>query len=681
MGYTLKFTGAELDSRLEKVAGLETALSEATTSVGALSAAVAGKQDAIADLAEIRRGAEKGATAIQKVKTINGQSIEGEGDITIKGGGDTSHLEEIIESNEKVTASALNDLNNKITNLAELETVVNTLSAAIADKQDTIDDLDEIRSGAEKSSQIESELKGLDYEFGKEFTVTQENKTYIYTFLDNLVIGKNYYIKVTCADNNMTGQAIVWHEENTGAEKYYKINEGFVTYIANDTKVRFNLTSGAMSAISSFPITFVVSVYGESRKNFEDIYATKVEVTEELNRTLEGIFTHEYMVFEKGKYKGTNLAIGDQSNLILTSNEILSVGMIELNEDVERIHIRTASRSKATRPYIMLDEQARVVALGDPSVTGKYTEVIFERNEIPRNARYLFVNYLTTDTILSEPFVDVTFRKFEIKPLTGKRIICFGDSITEGMGNYVNGEFKSWADYLPEYFGAEVTNLGVGGSHLTPLSFTTGNSQNGLYVYHLIKAWRTGDFSIVESAMSWAHNHTENYGDRWDHVESTLKNTTPNDYDIVIIAAGTNDWYNADHVLGNITDTDPIRNFSASLRDIIVWLQEMNPNLHILICPPVVRYAGSITDDPLDASLFSDDYKNPNSGLMLEDVSETMRAVAKKLHVQSLDLYNELGWNIHTWKTFANDAVHPNGTGYRAMARYIGSQLVAKNCR
>lgn len=45
------------------------------------------KQDVISDLEAIREGAAKGATAIQSVKTINGESIVGSGDITIQGGG------------------------------------------------------------------------------------------------------------------------------------------------------------------------------------------------------------------------------------------------------------------------------------------------------------------------------------------------------------------------------------------------------------------------------------------------------------------------------------------------------------------------------------------------------------------------------------------------------------------
>ena len=52
-----------------------------------LSAEVGKKQDTITDLATIREGAAKGATAIQEVKTINGQSIVGSGNIEIQGGG------------------------------------------------------------------------------------------------------------------------------------------------------------------------------------------------------------------------------------------------------------------------------------------------------------------------------------------------------------------------------------------------------------------------------------------------------------------------------------------------------------------------------------------------------------------------------------------------------------------
>lgn len=75
MGYKSRYSGGEIDSYLAKA---KTALQEHQD--------ISGKQDKINDLDKIRSGAEKGATAIQEVKTINGESIEGSGDIIIKGG-------------------------------------------------------------------------------------------------------------------------------------------------------------------------------------------------------------------------------------------------------------------------------------------------------------------------------------------------------------------------------------------------------------------------------------------------------------------------------------------------------------------------------------------------------------------------------------------------------------------
>ena len=67
-------------------------------------------QQRIEDLDAIREGASKGATAIQKVKTINGQSIEGEGDIVIEGGSGEANTEAL----EKVVAAALTDLDERM---------------------------------------------------------------------------------------------------------------------------------------------------------------------------------------------------------------------------------------------------------------------------------------------------------------------------------------------------------------------------------------------------------------------------------------------------------------------------------------------------------------------------------------------------------------------------------------
>lgn len=86
---------------------------------------ISGKQDKITDLETIRSGAAKGATAIQEVKTINGESIVGSGNIEIKAGTDIDvstlatktdleNLTNEVIDNEEVLSAALNDINDKV---------------------------------------------------------------------------------------------------------------------------------------------------------------------------------------------------------------------------------------------------------------------------------------------------------------------------------------------------------------------------------------------------------------------------------------------------------------------------------------------------------------------------------------------------------------------------------------
>ena len=77
------------------VTKLSSSTNSTSTTLAATASAVksaydlaSSKQDVISDLDQIRNQANLGATAIQSVKTINGQSIIGTGDLVIEGGSD-----------------------------------------------------------------------------------------------------------------------------------------------------------------------------------------------------------------------------------------------------------------------------------------------------------------------------------------------------------------------------------------------------------------------------------------------------------------------------------------------------------------------------------------------------------------------------------------------------------------
>lgn len=132
---------------------------------------IAAKQNEIADLETIRSGAALGATAIQSVKTINGESIVGDGNIEIKANVDTSTLatkEEVtslsneVVANEEVTAAALNDLNERINAISENvsgETATKVeLQSAVESLTNTILDNEEVTAAAlnELNARLES---------------------------------------------------------------------------------------------------------------------------------------------------------------------------------------------------------------------------------------------------------------------------------------------------------------------------------------------------------------------------------------------------------------------------------------------------------------------------------------------------------------------------------------------
>ncbi len=258
-----------------------------------------------------------------------------------------------------------------------------------------------------------------------------------------------------------------------------------------------------------------------------------------------------------------------------------------------------------------------------------------------------------------------------LKPtLEGKRVIVFGDSKAEGVGNQVNGEYRSWAYYMQEKYGCIVTNAAVGGTHLTPTSLKPGTGVNGIGVYSLVNAWKTGDYSLVDSSISWAHQ--SKYGKRWDHVQEIIKTTKATDYDIVCIDAGTNDWNNAARKLGKWEDTNPLQNYTVALKNIISTLYELNPKLHILIIPPIVR---QLTYS--DTTTFSDYYLNPKSGLYLYEVAETMISVAQRCGADAIDAYHEMGFTVANWtSTYTDDGTHPNEAGYRVIGDKIGAHLL-----
>ena len=142
--FNSKYDGLQVEELLDKMAGLsiDEALSDTSENPVqnmAVTKAVKSKQDAIEDLEVIRRGAARGATALQDIpsdypkktdfKTINNQSILGTGNIVIETGSK-------ITVDAELSEDSTNPVQNKVITgrFKGLSDDILTLQGSIANK-------------------------------------------------------------------------------------------------------------------------------------------------------------------------------------------------------------------------------------------------------------------------------------------------------------------------------------------------------------------------------------------------------------------------------------------------------------------------------------------------------------------------------------------------------------------
>lgn len=120
---TIRSNAAKGATALQSVPSEYITESELNAKNYATATQLTAKQDTISDLATIRSNATLGSTAIQKVKTINGESITGEGNVDLFTKALYDELVENMLENEEVYAAAVNDLN---TRMIEADSVLNS---------------------------------------------------------------------------------------------------------------------------------------------------------------------------------------------------------------------------------------------------------------------------------------------------------------------------------------------------------------------------------------------------------------------------------------------------------------------------------------------------------------------------------------------------------------------------
>lgn len=246
------------------------------------------------------------------------------------------------------------------------------------------------------------------------------------------------------------------------------------------------------------------------------------------------------------------------------------------------------------------------------------------------------------------------------KPLEGKTILLFGDSITV-LGNVI-------ANKIIETTGAEVINCGFSGCRM---------ARHGTDVYShygmaaLAEAISANNFTEQENNLANAGAQQTAYA----NTLNTLKATDFSTVDFVSIAYGTNDW-NANVPLKNDENEFDTDTFEGALRYALKELYTKNPLLRINVCTPLYRFVwsgGNVTDDS--------DTKTNTIGLKLTDYITSLENVCAEFHAQVIDLYNETGFNKYTAGAYfpSDDGTHPNIAGRELVGKKIAVEIMHNN--
>lgn len=264
-------------------------------------------------------------------------------------------------------------------------------------------------------------------------------------------------------------------------------------------------------------------------------------------------------------------------------------------------------------------------------------------------------------------------------PLSGKTIVCFGDSVTE-FGASTVGSYPNWIGYVT---GANTINIGIGGTQFrqrtTPVLNPTTSNQGyaGLDIINVIRAAAGVSFDETHTYMDVVQNAADyiysSLGDDNRGQASRLAAIDWSKVDAVTIAGGTNDWNNGGGAIGASGSEDPNYTLGA-INLIIKTLLTAYPHLSIYWLTPIVHWAGPIAERTL-ANWGDVEERN---GYTLKAFSALISDEVVKQHIPVCDLYNTLGWNMWNFSNYFNDTdgTHP-AQGYDEMGRKIAAFIIS----
>lgn len=279
---------------------------------------------------------------------------------------------------------------------------------------------------------------------------------------------------------------------------------------------------------------------------------------------------------------------------------------------------------------------------------------------------YRFIDALRNPDINDNPFkrvLTVDDLSSVNKPLSGKVVVNFGDSIVDR--NMPSNDISSM---IATISGATAHNVGFGGCRMATGKYP--RPWEAFSMVSLARAIVSKDWSAQDTAIA---DTSQGYPTYFPTKLALIKSLDFNKVDYVTIRYGTNDW-NASVYLDNPENKYDEWYLTGCLRISLELLMEAYPHLRFLIQTPGYRFwmdsNGEFIED-------SDTKLNTNND-KLTDFVEQMIKVAKEYKIPYQDDYHMLGFNKFNRKKFfdATDGVHPNVSGTRIIGEKTAYSLI-----
>ena len=364
-----------------------------------------------------------------------------------------------------------------------------------------------------------------------------------------------------------------------------------------------------------------------------------------------------------------NGTVGQQVNFVVAANPTYNYAILDVQEG--EVYKLSCTGGGTPRAYCLVDSNNICLEVAGDAETlhDKYLE-------IKKDGK------LSINVNLNYSYEVLKLIPKGEKPLTGKTIALFGDSIMEFKDDSGNGV----AEYLHDILGADVIRCSIGGTslsvrdiHITPVEDITTYAECICYLdlTHMIPKVVEGDMTDINAVWQKLKDDFDYNASpeqelsvyNWNHIDFSK-------VDIVIVSAGTNDSRYSP--LGT-DDSTNIHTYNGAVNIITEALLSEYKDLSLFYFTPIVKKA-------VNGTIWCDDYTADDAGmngLKLQQVCEGIVSAAERNHIPVCNMFKEMGWTRYNFDSkcidanhSSSDGVHPYG-GFKEIAQKMAAFIVS----